>query len=123
MENERSTIKIIILNIDHQLEFFKQGISVSRYFPILSFAGRYSVGPLPKIWTPSLEFTLSKEMIIFIVTIHNSKRNVFNRRDVCDVMASSVQSVITLVSPKAQVLSLRYLRLFTAVNRKIKDFM
>jgi hypothetical protein len=68
-ENERSTTKR--LNTDHQLEFFTQGISVSGCFPILSFSGPYSVGLLPKTSTPSLEFTMSKEMIMFIVTIHN----------------------------------------------------
>ena len=68
-EKERSTTKN--LNTDHQLEFFKQVISVSGCSPILSFSGPYSVGPLPKTWTPSLEFTMSKEMIMIIVTIHN----------------------------------------------------
>lgn len=37
------------------------------------------------------------------------KWNVFNRRDVFEVWACSVQSVITLFSPKAPVLSLWYL--------------
>jgi len=63
--------KHIILNTDHQLEFFKHSISVIGYFPILCFVGPYSVETLPKIWTPSLEFTMSKEMIMFNLTIHN----------------------------------------------------
>jgi hypothetical protein len=70
-ENDGSSTKNIILNTDHKQEFFKQGISVSGHLPILSFAGTYSVGLLPKIWTPFLEFTVSKETIMFIVKIRN----------------------------------------------------
>jgi hypothetical protein len=63
-EKERSTTKNIIFDTGYQLEFFRHSISVSGCFPVLSFAGPYLVGPLPKIWTPSLEFTVPKEMIM-----------------------------------------------------------